>query len=163
MAANAGSTYVQLLLDADSFNGWNVIREDQRTEPFDPLTLVGSLMECEMPLTSAINVVTQFWEKATQRFPERKLSHSQIHAIIQEVLLEDTHADRTNWFSNYESMFSREQVSIPDEKDYVHARQPSEIRRVVLDLLANEFGLPLAHGTGSSRVLSRDQLDRIVE
>src|ERR1051325_5667937 len=90
MAANAGSTYVQLLLDADSFNGWNVIREDQRTEPFDPLTLVGSLKECEMPPTSAINAATQFCEKATQRFPYFNLSQSQILAIIQEVVLEHT-------------------------------------------------------------------------
>jgi hypothetical protein len=120
---------------------WRIVREDGDEENFDPLTLIDSFIESEVPLPHAFAIFDLFRKKAAQRFPDKRVTHPEIHAWIAEAFLGYPHPERTVWFANYENVFSPELVTLPFEEGFVYARKMGEMRKMLIDLLESEFDI----------------------
>src|SRR6185312_7956947 len=90
----------------EEVNNWKVVREDETLEDFDPLTLLNSFVESEVPIDEAIDLFQRVVDRIGERIdPNGTLTYAQIHAIASEVFLEHPHPEHTLWFTNYENVF----------------------------------------------------------
>ncbi len=143
---------------------WRIIREDGDEEEFDPLTLIDSFIESEVPLHHAFTIFDHFRKKAAERFPDKRVTHAEIHAWVSEAFLAYPHQDRTVWFANYENVFSPELVTPVAEEGFVFARKMGEMKKILIELLDKEFGMTVSHRVDqpSARPITSDQLDNAV-
>jgi hypothetical protein len=140
---------------------WRIIKEDGGEEDFDPSTMIDSFIESEVPLPHAFAIFDLFLKRAAERFPDKRLTHAEIHAWVSEAFLSYPHKDRTIWFASYENVFSPDLAKAPTEEGFVYARKMGEMRKLIIDLLEKEFDIVVSPGpeTPGFRAISSEQLD----
>jgi len=145
------------------FGEWDVIVEDGRPKKFDPLTLVASLTESEVPLPHALGIFDLFWEKATATYPQGKVTPRDIHSLIIHSILDYQPpaeykinlVDKTLWLANYESIYAPESLELVDKPGFISARKAGKLRAFVTEYLLKKFGIEAANARDAQAQLSK--------
>lgn len=144
---------------------WRVLLPDGKVQDFDPVTLINSLIESEVPLDHAFRIFDAFLPEAQTRFSDHEMTQREIHALVSQVLLTYQHHNRTIWFRNYSNIFGPEIAVAHSDSEVFFVRSASGLRRFIKEFLESEFSVITSKRREStiSRVVPKEQLDRIVE
>lgn len=108
-------------------------------EAFDPLTLLNSLIESEVPIDDAFDILDRSLERLAA-FSD-PYTHEQIQSCVQQALLDCPKPESNTWFSNYDNIYGPDLDALGDEAGLVWVRSETDFRKIIEQILPQLTGV----------------------
>jgi len=144
---------------------WKIIKEDGE-EDFEPMTLLLSLIESEVPLLEAGDLFDGIVERVEQMFPDGKFHHADLHQLVVEGISSSGHRNSARWLSNYSNIYGPDLSTVSSDTNLVYVRKAGELKSFILSFIGEYLGLDTKNASTLRETLyslcGKDEIDTTV-
>ena len=156
---NVGELW-QVLIKPE-FEEWKVTRQDGEVENFSSLRLLGSMLESEIDIESALILIDRVTSRIRTIVEHSDLTHARIARAVVDAINSDDSPEARYWRQNYLAVFGPEQNDTQLSELYINVRHKEQLKHHILNYFCE------LHGVDSEkkvkRLLGESEFSRLID